>query len=85
MKLIVGLGNPGPKYELTRHNAGFITLDCLVDDHGISWEGEKYKASFAKGSFLGETCMFLKPLQFMNLSGRSVAEAMRFLNFSRMT
>jgi PTH1 family peptidyl-tRNA hydrolase len=78
LKLIVGLGNPGPKYELTRHNAGFLVIDCLVDDHSMSWDGEKFKAAFAKGSLLGESCIFLKPLQFMNLSGRSVAEAMRF-------
>ena len=80
MKLIVGLGNPGSEYEKTRHNAGFMALDrlwALRGDQtarpksrfsGISWE-------LSLGS---ERCVLLKPTVFMNLSGRSVAEAIGF-------
>ncbi len=78
MKLIVGLGNPGPKYELTRHNAGFLLVDLLLDQEQIAWQGKKFDAFFAKGSFLGQDVCFLKPQTFVNLSGRSVAQALRF-------
>ena len=77
MKLIVGLGNPGAKYETTRHNAGFLMLDILADDFGISWQGNKFEAEFGKGTVLGESCILLKPQTFMNVSGKSVAQAMR--------
>lgn len=73
MKLIVGLGNPGPKYETTRHNAGFLITDLLADHLGFKWEGQKFGGEFAKGSAWGESCVLLKPLTFMNLSGKSVA------------
>ena len=78
MKLLVGLGNPGPKYALTRHNAGFILLDLLLIEQGFAWQGTKFDAVFAKGSLLGHDVCFLKPQTFVNLSGRSVAQAMRF-------
>ncbi|SME89769.1 aminoacyl-tRNA hydrolase [Pseudobacteriovorax antillogorgiicola] len=78
MKLLVGLGNPGPKYELTRHNAGFLVLDQIADQCGIQWEGQKFQGEFGKGQILGEACLLLKPNTFMNLSGRSVSQAMRF-------
>ncbi len=78
MKLIVGLGNPGPKYETTRHNAGFLMIDQLADKASSRWESSKFEAEIAKGYFQGETCTFLKPMTFMNLSGKSVAGVMRF-------
>lgn len=78
MKLIVGLGNPGPKYEATRHNAGFLMLDVLADEFRVDWQGKKFDADIGKGTVYGETCLFMKPLTFMNLSGKSVAKAMRF-------
>lgn len=81
MKLIVGLGNPGPKYETTRHNAGFLMLDLLAEDAGISWETggqSRFGGDLAKGTLLGESCVLLKPMTYMNRSGRSVAEVMRF-------
>ena len=78
MKLIVGLGNPGAKYEKTRHNAGFLVLDAMLDRARISWQGRKFDADWARGSLLNEDCLFLKPQTFMNLSGRSVAPALRF-------
>lgn len=78
MKLLVGLGNPGPKHEVDRHNIGFLMLDMLTDDAGISWGGEKFKGLIAKGSMFGESCVFLKPQQFMNVSGPPVQAAMKF-------
>ena len=76
--LLVGLGNPGPKYELTRHNAGFIALDLLAARFRCRWEGEKFEASFGRGLIHEIDAILLKPLTFMNLSGRSVASAARF-------
>lgn len=78
MKLVVGLGNPGAKYETTRHNAGFLMLDILAEDYKISWGGNKFDAEHAKGTIMGEACLLLKPQTFMNVSGKSVAQAMRF-------
>lgn len=78
MKLLVGLGNPGPKYEKTRHNAGFLVLDKLAQHFGISWNGEKFSGIYARGNISGEDCILLKPMTFMNLSGRSVQAAVRF-------
>ena len=73
MRLLVGLGNPGPKYETTRHNAGFLMLDLVAEHLGIKWEGERFGGEFAKGSAWGQSCILLKPLTFMNLSGKAVA------------
>jgi len=78
MKLIVGLGNPGPKYETTRHNAGFLMVDSIAEKASASWSTGKFDGELAKGNFLGESCTFLKPMTFMNLSGRSVSAVMRF-------
>lgn len=80
MKLIVGLGNPGPKYETTRHNAGFLVIDLLADAAGIQWETgqNRFGGVIGRGSVHGETCILLKPMTYMNLSGKSVAEVMRF-------
>ena len=78
MKLIVGLGNPGAKYEITRHNAGFLMLDLLVDDFKADRQGKKFEAELAKGEMLGQSCIFVKPQTFMNLSGKSVAAALAF-------
>lgn len=79
MKLIVGLGNPGPQYARTRHNAGFMAVDALVQKHG---KGEPVKSRFqaatSECTIGGERCLFLKPTTFMNLSGQSVGEAVRF-------
>lgn len=78
MKLVIGLGNPGPQYETTRHNAGFLMLDLIADHFGISWDGKKFDGLSAKGSIHGESVLLLKPMTFMNLSGKSVSQAMRF-------
>ncbi len=78
MILIVGLGNPGPHYETTRHNAGFLMLDQLVEHFQASGKNEKFGAQCTKGEVFGSPCLFIKPQTFMNLSGRSVAQAMAF-------
>lgn len=79
MKMIIGLGNPGTEYARTRHNAGFMVVDRLHARHGT---GEPVKSRFAAATaevnIQGERCLLVKPLTYMNLSGRSVAEAVRF-------
>ncbi|WP_227267453.1 aminoacyl-tRNA hydrolase [Roseobacter weihaiensis] len=78
MKLIVGLGNPGPKYAGHRHNIGFMALDRIAADHGFApWKG-KHQGSLSEGRFGSERAVLLKPETFMNNSGQSVQAAMRF-------
>jgi PTH1 family peptidyl-tRNA hydrolase len=77
-KLIVGLGNPGPKYLWTRHNAGFIVLDRLASLNGIPVTRKSFGGLYGEGEFKGNRLLLLKPQTYMNLSGRSVAEALRF-------
>ncbi|MBN2343908.1 MAG: aminoacyl-tRNA hydrolase [Deltaproteobacteria bacterium] len=82
--LIVGLGNPGPKYDNTRHNVGFMVLDELVTrfgTFGTRWQ-EKFRGEFAKLSIAGKQIILLKPQTYMNLSGRSVQPAMTFFKLS---
>lgn len=78
MYIIVGLGNPGSKYENTRHNAGFQVIDALADKYGISVTEEKHKAVFGKGVIEGQKVILAKPQTFMNLSGESVRELMDY-------
>ncbi len=77
VKLLVGLGNPGKKYESTRHNAGFIVADELVRQAGADWrdESSRFEALTAKAVIAGEECLVIKPQTFMNVSGRSVQKA----------
>ena len=78
MQLWVGLGNPGAKYAGNRHNIGFMALDRIAADHGFApWRG-KFQGSLTEGKFGSEKVLLLKPETFMNLSGQSVGEAMRF-------
>ncbi|ANA39581.1 MULTISPECIES: aminoacyl-tRNA hydrolase [Geobacter] len=77
-KLIVGLGNPGPKYLWTRHNAGFMVLDRLAHAIGASVARKSFSGVFGEAAWHGERLLLLKPQTYMNLSGRSVAEALRF-------
>lgn len=76
-KLIVGLGNPGIEYELTRHNIGWQIIDALPFSRDLVWK-EKFKGEFALYSFEGEQFVFLKPQTYMNLSGESVVLASTF-------
>ncbi len=78
MKLFVGLGNPGAKYEKTRHNIGFLAIDEIVRAHGLSPERSKFQALLSEGKIGTQKVFCLKPQTFMNLSGQSVGEAMRF-------
>ena len=72
MYIIVGLGNPGEKYDNTRHNCGFLTIDALAKKHNLDFQESKQKALVAKGVINGEKVILAKPLTFMNLSGESV-------------
>ena len=76
--LIVGLGNPGQQYEGTRHNAGFIALDAVADKAGVKLDRLKFKGLCAQAVVGGKKVLLLKPSTYMNLSGQSVTEAMRF-------
>jgi peptidyl-tRNA hydrolase, PTH1 family len=76
VKLIVGVGNPGRKYEGTRHNVGFEVLDHLAARHRLEWESAPAEALVAK--WRSASALLLKPLTFVNLSGQAVSELMRF-------
>ena len=76
--LIVGLGNPGQKYEHTRHNMGFLTVDLLAEKQGVKLNKVKFKAAFNILSFAGAKCLVMKPQTYMNLSGEAVREAAQF-------
>lgn len=78
MKLFVGLGNPGPKYAMNRHNIGFMALDNIALAHGFSPWRSKFQGEVCEGVLDGEKLLLLKPMTFMNLSGQAVGEAMRF-------
>src|SRR5215218_1453427 len=82
MKLIVGLGNPGPKYAGTRHNIGFEVVDYLAAGPGCSTFREKFEAFVAEMKEGDETVLLMKPLTFMNLSGRAVRAALDFYKLS---
>ena len=82
MKLIVGLGNPGAKYATNRHNIGFIAVDRIAADHGFSPWRQRFQAEMSEGRLGSEKVVLLKPLTFMNLSGQSVGEAMRYLKLT---
>ncbi|MEQ8367686.1 MAG: aminoacyl-tRNA hydrolase [Roseicyclus sp.] len=78
MHLWVGLGNPGSKYAMNRHNIGWMALDRIAEEHGFGPWRSKFQGSLSEGNLGGEKIMLLKPETFMNLSGQSVGEAMRF-------
>lgn len=78
MKLICGLGNPGREYEGHRHNVGFMVVDVLAQRAKVDRFQEKFDARVAQGSLRGEKVLFVEPQTYMNLSGRSVAQAARF-------
>lgn len=73
MKLIVGLGNPGAKYNFTRHNSGFLALDFYFKTHGLEW-GEKFGAAACREGDV----WFIKPQDFYNESGRAVKEFVKY-------
>ncbi len=79
-KLIVGLGNPGAKYANTRHNVGWMALDAFAKKHGVTVEKAGFQGVYGEMRWgpLSEKVILLKPMTFMNLSGRSLAPASRF-------
>lgn len=82
MFLIVGLGNPGKKYEDTRHNVGFKTIDYLSGKWDIPVKKIKFRALIGEGIVGGEKVVLAKPSTFMNLSGESVGEIARYYNLA---
>ena len=76
--LVVFLGNPGPKYSGTRHNAGFLTADAVEKRFGVSINRSRFKALTASCEINGEKVLFMKPQTYMNLSGESLREVMAF-------
>lgn len=78
MLIIVGLGNPGSKYAGNRHNVGFMAVDAIQRRASFSPWSKKFKAEISEGEIDGEKVLLMKPQTFMNLSGESVGEAMRF-------
>ncbi len=83
IKLFVGLGNPGPEYTDTRHNAGFWWIDALADQLRVTLTQDKaWHGMAARTTFQGKTIWLLKPQTFMNLSGRSVAALARFFKIA---
>lgn len=82
MKLIVGLGNPGKKYENTRHNIGFLVIDELAKRFNVAVNENKFKSHYATIHHNGEKVFLMKPQTFMNLSGESVRP---FLDYYKMS
>jgi PTH1 family peptidyl-tRNA hydrolase len=79
MHLVVGLGNPGSRYRETPHNLGFWVCDRLAESHGLRDEAQKFEARFRRGRIGSEDVGLLWPQTYMNASGDSVAEAIRYL------
>ena len=78
MKLFVGLGNPGKKYTNNRHNIGFMALNQIANDHSFSQWKNKFQGQITDGKLGDEKVILLKPETFMNLSGQSVSETIKF-------
>lgn len=72
--IIAGLGNPGQRYDNTRHNVGFDAVDTLASKYGISISKLKYKALYGEGTIEGRRVLLVKPQTFMNLSGESIRD-----------
>ncbi len=82
MQLWVGLGNPGAKYALNRHNVGFMAADTIAEVHGFAPPQKKFQGWLSEGRIGGIKILLLKPATFMNESGRSVGEALRFFKLT---
>ena len=78
MKLIIGLGNPGKKYEKTRHNMGFMVIDLLSDISKIDVDKEVFHGLLGRGKIFDEDVLLFKPTTFMNLSGLAVSEIVNY-------
>ena len=82
MKLIVGLGNPGPEYDRTRHNMGFKVIDKLSAKYSIEVNHSKFKGMYGTGLINGEKIILFKPYTYMNLSGEAVEQIAAFYKVS---
>ncbi len=82
MRLFVGLGNPGAKYARNRHNIGFMALDRIATDHGFPPWRARFQGQMTEGRLGADKVVLLKPETFMNLSGQSVGEAMRYFKLT---
>ncbi|MDZ7603170.1 MAG: aminoacyl-tRNA hydrolase, partial [Hoeflea sp.] len=82
MLLIAGLGNPGPQYARNRHNVGFMAVDEIARRHSFSGFSKKFRGEIAEGTIADQKVLLLKPMTFMNLSGDSVGDALRFYKLS---
>jgi PTH1 family peptidyl-tRNA hydrolase len=80
--LVVGLGNPGEAYRLTRHNLGFLVADYLGNDHGIQLTRKRAESLWGRGVIAGDPVILVKPQTFMNRSGEAVAALMRYFSLS---
>lgn len=78
MKVIAGLGNPGQKYDKTKHNTGFMTMDHYLDEKGLSLDKDKFEGLWTKQKVNGEDVILLEPQTYMNESGRSVSQVANF-------
>lgn len=78
MLLLVGLGNPGPKYERNRHNIGYMAVDAIVRRHSFQPERARFQAVCSEGVIAGRKTLAMRPTTFMNDSGRAVGDAVRF-------
>lgn len=81
MYFIVGLGNPGDKYENTRHNMGFLTIDYLSRKFDIKVKKLKFKSLYGQGEISGQKVMLIKPQTYMNSSGEAIRELRNYYNF----
>jgi PTH1 family peptidyl-tRNA hydrolase len=82
MRLIVGLGNPGSQYENTRHNAGFMVVDKLAGEFGISVNKNKFDVRYGRGAIEGHEVMLAKPMAFMNRSGWPVQKLVAYFKIN---
>lgn len=82
MKLIAGLGNPGAKYDRTKHNTGFMALDHYLKENGLTLDRDKFEGLYSKQKINGEDVILLEPQTYMNESGRSVAQIAKFFKIA---
>jgi PTH1 family peptidyl-tRNA hydrolase len=82
MRLLIGLGNPGPKHAAQRHNVGFMIVDAIARRHGFAPWRRRFQGETSEGTLGGERVVLLKPMTFMNESGRSAIEAATFFKVS---
>lgn len=78
VKIVVGLGNPGPRFAATRHNLGFQVVERLAAAHGLRFQQRRFRAELAQGEVLGQRLVLAKPRTYMNASGEAVAPLVRW-------